>query len=282
MGTAPLLPSRSSQRGAHRMSPAPTPAPLPEAPPLPVWRYIGRLAPLVLLWVVMAGLLGWLLYTRAGWNEQSDRADMREWVDNTRIFRKTLAELVKEYADLLLENSTDSGRAANKRDEIEEHIRAMTEPTRVYSAQLPLFPEVYKLEVELYGVSHADSRLVRPIRWESPKPKPGGSARTQLRTVAFEPPLGGKDVTAVIRLDYRLHTYNRMQSEQDAYRFWQTVAALVLLPSTLFAGVLVFRFLRRERARELEKWRTAAAAEHRERELLQVQVDRELIERQFL
>jgi signal transduction histidine kinase len=266
-------------------TPNATPDPTPGAPPLPIWRYVGRLAPLALLWVVMAGLLGWLLYTRAGWNEQSDRADMREWIDNTRIFRKTLAELVKEYIDLLQDTSTDPGHAVrvkHKRDEIEEHIRAMTEPTRVYSAQLPLFPEVYKLEVEFLGVNRPGSREVLPIRWESPKPKPGGSARAQLRTVAFEPPLGRNDVSAVIRLDYRLHTYNRMQSEQDEYRFWQTVAALVLVPSTLFAGVLVIRFLRRERARELDKWRTAAASEHRERELLQAQVDREQIQRQFL
>ena len=71
------------------------------APPLPVWRYVGRLAPLAVLWGVLVGLLGWLLYTRANWGEDSDRADVREWIENTRVFRKTLTELVREYADLL-------------------------------------------------------------------------------------------------------------------------------------------------------------------------------------
>src|SRR5829696_8884467 len=98
--------------------PPPEPSPVAEAPRLSVWRYVGRLAPLAVLWAVMAGLLGWLLYARAGWNEESDRADMREWLDNTRIFHKTLAELVREYADLLLDKTPASDhdtRLRNKR-----------------------------------------------------------------------------------------------------------------------------------------------------------------------
>ena len=51
------------------------------------------------------GVLGWMLSTWATWGEQADRADMREWIDNTRIFRKTLAELVREYVELLLDGS---------------------------------------------------------------------------------------------------------------------------------------------------------------------------------
>jgi signal transduction histidine kinase len=260
-------------------------SPLPEAPPVPVWRYVGRLAPLVLLWVGMAGLLGWLLYTRANWNEESDRADIREWVENTRIFRKTLAELTREHADLLLDESPGPGhdaRLKNKRDEIEEQIRAMTDPLRVYSAQLPLFPELYLLEVDFAGVRAPAGRDASPIRWESPKPRPGGNARAQLRTLTLEPPLGRPDARAVIRVEYRLHTYNQMQKQQDEFRFWQTLAAAILLPTTVFAGVLVLRFLRRERRRELDRWRAAVAAEHRERELLQVQVERQLVEKELL
>jgi signal transduction histidine kinase len=256
------------------LDPTTEPAGLP-APRLRVWRYVGRLAPLALLWVGMAGLLGWLLYTRASWNEQSDRADIREWIDNTRIFRKTLAELVKEYVDLL-DDANPGGdharRLKNKRDEIDEHIRAMIEPTRIYSAQMPLFPDIYRLEVDFSGVRQPSGEVVAPLRWDSPKPKPGGSARGQLRTLEFEPSMGRSDAAAVIRVEYRLHTYNRMQREQDEYRFWQTVAAAVLLPTTLFAMILVVRFLQRERRRELDRWRIAVAAEHRERELLESRV----------
>jgi signal transduction histidine kinase len=255
------------------------------APPLPFWRYVGRLAPLAVLWAVLVGLLGWLLYTRASWNEDSDRADVREWIDNTRVFRKTLTELAREYVDLLhAENHgvDHADRVRSKRAEIAEHLRAMVEPTRMYTGQLPLFPNLYSLEVEFDGVSDLDGRAVGPIDWVSPKPRPEGSARAQLRTLEYEPNLRRPGSRITVRCVYQLHSFNRMQKQQDEFQFWQTVGAAVLVPTTLFAMFLVARFLRRERARELEKWRAAAEAEHRHRELLAAQVERELIERSLL
>ncbi len=249
--------------------PTPNPYPTPESAAPSVWRYVGRLTPLVVLWAVMAGLLGWLLHARANWDEDSDQADMREWIDNTRVFRKTLAELARDYVDLVMDTSPGpdhANRLRNKRDEIGEHIRAMTEPLRVYSAQLPLFPEVYKLEVDFSRVHPPDGRDVSTIGWDSPKPSPTGNARAQLRTLTFEPQLGRADATAIIRLEYRLHTYNQMQKQQDEFHFWQTLAAVVLIPTTLFVAVLVVMFLRRERRRELDR-------AERDRKLLKTQND---------
>jgi signal transduction histidine kinase len=260
-------------------------ATLPDAPLLSVWRYAGRLAPLAVLWAVLVGLLGWLLYTRASWGEESDRADVREWLDNNRVFRKTLTELVREYVDLLRTENRGldyTDRVNNKRAEIEEQMRAMVEPTRMYSGQLPLFPNVYSLEVDISGVNGLDGRPAEPLGWVSPKPRPGGSAQAQLRTLEYAPALHRPGVRATVRCVYQLHSFNRMQKQQDEYRKWQTVAAAVLVPTTLFAVFLVARFLRRERARELEKWRSAAEAEQRQRELLTAQVERELIERNLL
>jgi signal transduction histidine kinase len=265
-------------------SPALPPTDPQGAPPLPVLRYVGRLAPLAVLWGVLVGLLGWLLYTRANWGEESDRADVREWVDNTRVFRKTLTELVKDYVDLLRAENRGpdhADRVKNKRTEIEEHLRAMVEPTRMYTGQLPLFPNVYALEVEFDELSGVESGL-DSLGWTSPKPRPGGPAKAQLRTLEYEPELGRPGARVTIRCVYQLHSFNRMQKQQDEYRLWQTVAAAVLVPTTLFAVFLVARFLRRERARELDKWRAAAEAEHRQRELLATQVERELIERSLL
>ncbi|VTR93541.1 multi-sensor hybrid histidine kinase : Multi-sensor hybrid histidine kinase OS=Opitutus terrae (strain DSM 11246 / PB90-1) GN=Oter_1530 PE=4 SV=1: HATPase_c [Gemmata massiliana] len=256
-----------------------------DAPRFPVWRYAGRLLPLAVLWAVLVGLLAWLLATRANWGEESDRADVREWLDNTRVFRKTLAELVREFVDLhnTEERGPDHGdRVKNKRAELEEHLRAMVEPTRMYTGQLPLFPNVYSLEIEFSGVTGADTRPVEPIVWTSPKPRPGGSAKAQLRTLDFEPPLDRPGARARVRCVYQLHSFNRMQKQQDEFRFWQTVATGVLVPTTLIAVFVVGRFVRREQARELEKWRAAAEAEHRERDLLAAQVERELIERSLL
>ncbi|MBA4187514.1 MAG: hypothetical protein C0467_05790 [Planctomycetaceae bacterium] len=257
----------------------------PTLAPLPFWPYFVRLLPLIVLWLVMALLLTWLLYARAAWSEESDRADMREWLDNTRIFRKTLAELTREHVELLLDPAPGPdhpNRLKNKRDEISEQIRAMTEAPRVYSSQLPLFPEFYKLEVDYEGVHPPAGRDASPIRWESPKPKPGGHARAQLHTLSFEPPLGRPDATAVIRLEYRLHTFHQMQKQQDDFRFWQSITAAILIPTTLFVGWLVFRFLQRERARELARLQAAHANEQRERELLQAQVAHQLAEQELL
>ncbi|WP_439620387.1 sensor histidine kinase [Gemmata sp.] len=268
------------------MTPAAPAAPgLPDAPPLPFWPYFLRLLPLIVLWTVMAALLAWLLYARAWWSEESDRADMREWVDNTRIFRKTLAELAREHVDLLLDDAPGpdhANRLKNKRDEIAEQVRAMTEPPRVYSAQLPLFPEIYKLEVDFSGVPAPPGRDTSPVRWESPKPKPGGHARAQLHTLSFEPALNRPGAAAAIRLEYRLHTYHQMQKQQDDFRFWQTVTASVLLPTTVFVGWLVLRYLRRERAREVTRFQNAHAHELRARELLQAQVAHQLAEQELL
>ncbi|MBY0459863.1 MAG: hypothetical protein K2V38_21300, partial [Gemmataceae bacterium] len=264
-------------------------APLPDpadAPRLSAWRFAGRLAPLAVLWAVLVGLLGWLLVTRATWGEEADRADVREWIDNTRVFRKTLAELVREYTVLLDAEAREPGfhtkDAKTKRAEIEEHLQAMVEPTRVYAGQLPLFPSVYTLEVELAGLTDPDGNPARPITWQSPKPRLGGAAKAQLRTVELEPPLDRPGARATVRCVYQLHSFNRMQRQQDEYRLWQTLAAGVLVPTSLLAVFLVARFIRREQARELEKWRATAAAEHRQRELLAAQVERELIERNLL
>jgi signal transduction histidine kinase len=261
------------------------PASPQEAPPLSAWRIVGRLAPLAVLWAVLVGLLGWLLYARAGWSEEADRADVREWIDNTRVFRKTLTELVREYVELLQTDDRGldhAGQVRIKRAEIEEQLRAMVEPTRMYAGQLPLFPNVYSLEVELAGVAGPDGKPAAPLGWVSPKPRPEGPAREQLRTLEYDAALGRPGARATVRCVYQLHSFNRMQKQQDEYRTWQTAAAAVLVPSTLLAVYLVARFLRRERARELEKWRSAAEAEHRQRELLAAEVERELIERSLL
>ena len=267
--------------------PMPTPEPVANlgVPPIAFWRYVGRLGPLVVLWAVLAGLLGWVLYTRSGWSEESDRADMREWVENTRIFRKTLAELVHDYTELLGDPAPGPQtvvRLAHKRAEIEEHILAMTEPMRVYAAQLPLFPEVFRLEVRFHGPSLPPESDLSPIGWVSPKPWPTGPARSQVRTLELSPPSGRPGLVAVIHLEYRLHTYNQLQQQQYDSRYWLTVASAVVLLSMLVAAWFVARFLRRERRRELEQWRAAVAAEHRERELLQSQVERQLVEKELL
>lgn len=265
--------------------PTPSDGAEPGVPPVPVWKYVRRLGPLVVLWALLAGLLGWVLYTRAEWGEESDRAAVREWVENTRIFRKTLGELVHDYAELLADPGPEvptAIRLAHKRDEIAEHILAMTEPTRAYASQLPLFPEIFRFEVAFEVSRPVPPRAAEPVGWVSPKPRPAGPARSQLRTLELTPPTGRPDVSARVTVEYRLHTYNQLQQQEYDARFWLTVAAAVVLLSMLVAGWFVARFLQRERRQELDRWRAAVRAEHRERELLRAQVERQLVEKELL
>jgi signal transduction histidine kinase len=231
----------------------------------PLRQFLGRLAPLAVLWVALIGWLGWLLYDKATWTQQSDEEDMREWLTETRVFRKTLPELVGEYIDLV-EHSSDAERQRLKYEEIEAHLSALAEPTRKYSGKLPLFPELYRIVVES-GVAPPSGAATHP-EWRSPVPRPGAEGKARVRVVEY-PAAGGR---ARILCEYRIHTNHRFEEEQRARRYWQIPLVLFLVPATGLAGVFAFLSLRRERQRELQKAEAARAAEHRERELLEVRL----------
>jgi signal transduction histidine kinase len=226
------------------------------------WKYIGGLAPLV---VVLGALVYWLasvLYERAHWSEETDRATIREWIDEARNFRKTLPELVKEYVRLREDDPTgqaDPQRLTNKRAELFEHMRALAEPTRSYVNQLPLFPEIYKLEVEF---------MKEKIAWVSTVPKPIRPQRNALQTLEY-PPFGDGDGRAIIRCEYRLHAFNKLQRREEEQQQMSLLAGALLLTAMLLAVLFVTRFLRRERKREMERLVAIAEAEHNEVQLLQ-------------
>ena len=235
----------------------------PAAPPqLPLRRYAGRLVPLVLLWVALLGWLGWLLYSKANWTRDADQADLREWLTETRVFRKSLPELAREYAEADAAGAGQADRVRAKRAEVAAHLAAMAEPTRKYAGKLPLFPEIYALAVEL---PDAPPNGPDPsVGWRSPLPRPGGAdATARLREVVL-PVAGGR---AVIRCEYRVHTNNRFEQEQKDRRSWQIPLVAFLVPSTLVAGYALYRFLRREQQRLVAEEQAKTAAEHREREL---------------
>ena len=250
------------------------------APPFPVRKYLGRLAPLALLWLALLGWLGWLLYSRSAWSREADEADVREWLDQTRVFRKSLPELVKEYDALLREPDDADGRTKSRREvkhaEVEEHVRALVEPTRVYSGKLPLYPEVYSLTVDCPDRPPPEGRPAHP-GWRSTVRRPAG-ADEQFRVLEYSPH-GTGDRRVLIRCEYRVHTFNTFQRDRRDARTAQLIGLAVLVPGSLLVLVFVFRFLRREREQELLRWRAAAAAEHRERELLETRVRQQDAER---
>ncbi|HEY3789243.1 MAG TPA: hypothetical protein VGL71_10325, partial [Urbifossiella sp.] len=243
----------------------------PALPRFPLWRFVGRLAPLAILFSILIVWLGWMLYSKAAWTQRSDEEDMREWLNETRVFRKTLPELIEEYVDLTESPTPDPERVKIKYEEIEAHLAALAEPTRMYSGKLPLFPELYRIGVD-------DPSPPPPGRsghpeWVSPMPRPG-DARSRVRVVDY--PAGAGNVR--IRCEYRIHTNHQFEEEQQTRRYWQLPLVAFLVPATGIAGFLAFRSMRRERQRELNQAEAERAAEQRERELLETRVRQQAAE----
>ena len=241
-------------------------------PPPSVRRYAWRLAPLVVLWFIPVGWVGWQLSARGDWTRQTDEADVREWLNETRVFRKPLPELVREYAE-----ATDPERLRQKADEIDAHLTALAEPTRQYAGKLPLFPDVFALAVELPGRDPPPGRDAHPA-WRSPVPRPGADAKARVRFLEY-PVAGG---AGVIRCEYRAHSLNRFEQEQRERRVGQFAAVAVLVAGLAAVSYFVVRFLRRERDREVRDYEDRLAAEHRELELAQARQAAEELERQVL
>jgi signal transduction histidine kinase len=234
------------------------------------WQYFGGLAPAVLLWAILAGWLAWQLVDRAAWSEESDRASLREWIDEARNFRKTLPELVGEYVRLRDDDpdgTSDPRRRDTKRAEILEHVRALVEPTRAYANQLPLFPEIYRIEIDLAPPRGARAGERERLAWDSAVPRPARQNRDRLQLLEYEPIEG----RAILRCEYRLHAFNKLQRQEQERRRMSLVAGALLATASVLAGLFVVRFLRREREREVERLLAIAEAEHREIELLQAQ-----------
>ena len=248
--------------------------PPPPAPSIEYWKYTARVLSVVLLWAVPVGWLAWLIVSRANWTHESDKADVREWLDEARNFRKTLPELVREYAAILEERPPGPDhdrRRENKADELAEHMRSLAEPTQIYTGQLPLFPEIYRLEVAFPGLP------APPIVWESALPKPRQQSQARVQQMDYNP-LG--DGRAVIRCEYRLHAFNTLHLDRKATRNAQLIAAGILGVASVIVITIVWRSLTRERRREIVRWEAAAAAEHHERELLEARLKRQEAERQ--
>lgn len=251
---------------------APTPTPPEPSAGRAVWKYAYGLAPGILVWAVLVGWLANLLFQRANWSDESDRAFVREWLDETRNFHKTLPQLIRDYAQLRNETVAANEQRV-KREEIAEHLRGLTEPTRIYLGQLPGFPVIHRIEVRFPpAAAGAEDRII----WTSPLPRPRQPER-------YEPPLEYAPLDPdgpVVRCEYQLHVYNRLQ-HREASRRRETVARATLLgAATLLAVLFVYLFLRRERRREIQRLTAVAQAEHREREVLEVRLQQREAERE--
>src|SRR5271155_1491388 len=88
-----------------------------------------------------------------------DQEAIKEWLREARVY-STLPELSREYLDLVRKTAdrepVPEARLNLKREEIFEHLKALgNPPTKMYPEQLPLFPVIYRINVNFAASNNA-------------------------------------------------------------------------------------------------------------------------------
>jgi signal transduction histidine kinase len=260
------------------------------------WRYARGLAVPVVLWILVIVTLREPLRTWLRGETSYDEAALQEWLEESRGFRDTLPELVarylKEARDLIdLQERDEPGQMARVfqaraevtgwRDKIAEHLRDLgIVPTKMYSAQLPLFPIIFRLEVRFdpdalpphripAGTLQPDS----PIIWESGLPF--HSSQFQEKEYRIHP-------SARVYVRFQLHAFNKRQRiEQEQTTRLRQMGALAVA-ATLVAVVWMVLVQRRERERERQRLLAQQQMDQAERLLLEQERRHEETERKLL
>jgi signal transduction histidine kinase len=225
------------------------------------WRYVRGLAAPVLLWIVF---LGALVLSRIQGGDEYDQAALREWIEESRVFRATLPEIVRDYLQ---------DPDVPKRLEVQVQLKTMADPTRMYGGQLPLFPTIYRLELNF---APDRSPPLEPIIWESGIPRPRQDRQVQ---VLHHRLLGPNDERAVLRVEYLLHAFNKRQrNEQIAALRLRWVSGLAAVVTAL-AFLWIYLVQRRERDRERHQLATQLQIDQAERLALENELRRQEAER---
>jgi signal transduction histidine kinase len=231
------------------------------------WHLAAGLGPPVLLLGLSLAALLYALFTRMESYQQAGREALREWLDEARVYRKTLPELIRDYLDAAASPPAQDGDLDRRAEEIEAHLAALGKPTRLFSEQLPLFPVIYDLRVDLPG---------RTILWDSRLPRPvSGKPLSELRYQ----PLGARDERAVVHVTYQLHAYNRQQEEearQQQLLLWVGMAAS---GGIVVCAAWVWLYLRHQRRRQIAALLARQQVEHAQRIALENALQREEAER---
>ena len=224
----------------------------------------------MLLWVVCVGVLVGTLRSRLQGDEQYDEAALREWVEESRVFRETLPEIVRSYLETAAQ---EKSQPVLQTQEIQEELKSLCNPTKMYQQQLPLFPAIYRLELEFRN----DGALrLAPIVWESNIPRPRYTS--QVRRMEY-PILGRGDNRALLRFEYQLHAYNKRQrDEQHANRRLRWISVLAAAATGL-AFVWIYLVQGKERARERQRLLAEHQVSQAERLLLEEELRRQEAER---
>jgi signal transduction histidine kinase len=226
-----------------------------------------------LLWALLLAALVNALQVRVHGDEDYDEAALREWIDEARVFRAALPELVRDYLDAADPQKGDLDSLESRAHEIREQIKSLADPTKMYQGQLPLFPTIYRIELQF---STGQAPELPAIVWESKVPRP--QHNRQVRELDHWL-LGSDDHRARVRFEYQMHAYNRRQrEEQAAAARLRWVGGLALVATAL---VFLWIYLVQQRARQRERRRLEAQQkiDSAERLLLENELRRQEAER---
>jgi signal transduction histidine kinase len=235
-------------------------------------RYAFALAATVLCWAALVAALVYLIFARTAWAHQTDQNHLREWLDEARVFRKTIPDLVAQYIDLRdsgLPPALTDEEVARKVDEIREQLKSLTDPLRMYQGYLPLFPDVFRIEVRF------PKNDWPPIFWESPVPRPRPQNETTVDVLEYPLPNNKYADRAFLRIEYRLHAFNQRQREATQRQQQQLLAVGLGMVALLPVVAWTWWSLQRERRRELHQLVTEQRAEHAATEALEEKLARQ-------
>ncbi|MGE3807370.1 MAG: sensor histidine kinase [Gemmataceae bacterium] len=232
-----------------------------------MWRYLRGLAVPMLLWALFVGLLAENLRARFKADEHYDEAALREWVDESRVFRDALPELVRGYLD---EQSNPTGRVPGYDELIRAQLEALGNPVRMYQAQLPLFPTIYRMEVRF------QDKNLPPIVWESGVPRPRQSDQVHRLDHGL---LGSTDDRATLHFEYQMHAYNKRQRDEAAANTRLRWITLLAVAATALSFLWIALFQRQERERERHRAAAREQIDEAERLALEEELRRREAER---
>ena len=99
------------------------------------WRYLRGLGVPVMLWVLFVAVLADTLRSRMHGGEEYDEDALREWVQESRNFRDTLPEKVRDYLDAADPAKGQADQLPTLAQEICEQLRALGGPTQMYQGR---------------------------------------------------------------------------------------------------------------------------------------------------
>ena len=173
------------------------------------WRYLGGLTAPALLWALLIYLLADTFRNRLQGDEKFDEAALREWIEESRPFRETLPELIRTYLKSADPDNPEPAPLEQQTEAIQAQLQSLCDPLKEYQQQLPLFPAVYRLELNFSG----PGPKLKPIVWESNIPRPQNTRQVQRLDYVI---LGPNDARAQLGIEYQLHAYNKKQRDEQA------------------------------------------------------------------